>query len=152
MYFQMYSGFVSSKDGKTYRHRNDCRGGRFCTHRSLEIKVTPHHAGPGEEAPESGRERVRRTWTRAFTVVFVGSDRLGWTGLEWDGLNSVSGLWAMGWSPVIWYLALGDLGQQGCWLGGWQLDKGEDCHLNSGLVGLHIKGMPESKLFAISRN
>ena len=54
-----------------------------------------------------GRKSEKKAWPRAFFVFPTGK---AWQGghnsLGLASLGNVSGLWALGWSPVFWYLVL----------------------------------------------
>lgn len=67
--------------------------------------------GEGAAGAVGGRARV----VRACVVFSAGKARLG-RGSRlggWATLSNVGGLWAPGWSPVVCYLVLGDLGPGG---------------------------------------
>ena len=109
---KIYLGFVLSSHGNTCRHSNDCREGRCVyTHGSLETGVITHYVGSHGAAPVRGGERGRSEHWHRPHCGFCGEEWARIRRLRLESLD-VSRLWALGCSLVIWYLALGDLGQQ----------------------------------------
>ena len=99
-----------------------------------------YHPGPHGEAQGLLRGQTQDTgegMARDFIMLSEGEERQGREGqgnwLELASLNGVDGLWAI-WvgSLVVWYMALGDLGQGKYWLGvsvkrgGWLFGSGID--------------------------
>lgn len=107
------------------RHKNDYREGRCVyIHESLETSVITHYVESHGAGPlwrgEGGRSQHGHKPPRGI----FGEE---WTRISRLPLESLdaSRLWALGHSPVIWYWALGDLGQREYWPGGRELEKGD---------------------------
>lgn len=78
-----------------------------------------HHVGPHGEAPGSLRRQkgAKGKLRPQLWLCFPHKSGQGrGNSLALPALSYVSGLWALGWSLVVWYLVLGDSGQEKYWL------------------------------------
>lgn len=116
--------------------RSRCHGKRFLFFNVSQGESPPQHTGPCGEAPGLCGRSEPGSLGRAFTGVSTGTTRQG-NNVDWLVWVTSEGSGPEEWSPVVWYLVPGELGQLACER---EVDKGCGWGVDLGLVGLHVEG------------